>query len=219
MPFFGLSLVRGLVYAALLERLRPRQMVGTDALQAVSPDQPVRLLRTTVVEHRVVDTNATSQYMTCVMGLSMVALCPLSPLALIYNAAVPLRQQERIRVVVQLYEIPRHELDDRLVIPADSVHPLVDTRGLKPLLKREFETDATGEQGIFTSATDGWFLPQEEREERLVLPFAAYLEQVIASTAVDATAVGVGVTVAGDDPAAVPSASGDDEDAQGLHAY
>jgi len=218
-PFFAQPHVRRQVYAALLARLQPRQMVGTDALPALSPDQPVRLLRTTVVEHRVVDTNSTSQYMTCVLGLSMVALCPLSPLALIYNAAVPLRQQEHIRVVVQLYEVPRHELDDRLVTPADSVHPLVDTRGLKPLLQREFETDATGEQGIFSSAMDGWFMPQQEREERLVLPFAAYLEQVIASTAVDAQGVGTNTIVGSGVPAPTSPVGDDAADEQGLHAY
>jgi len=205
-PFFAQPHVRREVYKQLLDKGLTRKIVGTDALVSGAPEGGVRIVRTTVAEHRATDNNFFWQYMACAFGAGF--LCP--PLW-IYNAVEPLRQTEQIRVVVQLFEIPSSEVAARLITRPDSAHPYIDTRGLEPMLLREFETTAVGEQGLVTSMADGLFMDQESREQRLVSPLVEYLEEAITLTASGGVSVASGRSGGGPSAEATGAAS--------THAY
>ncbi|MBN2358202.1 MAG: hypothetical protein JXR83_02035 [Deltaproteobacteria bacterium] len=182
-PYFAQPGIRKRVHGQVLE-----QLASKFKLVAPTAGEDFYLVRTTVAEHKETDSNAMWQYISCIGPVAFFVLCPISPLAWIYNALVPVRSEQQIRLIVQLFRIPSAEAKARTVAVPDSIYPLVNTDGLQPVAQREFLAQGQGEAGIWNY----WFVAAEERDKLMTGALAEYtsaaIGQVVASVGTDSGA-------------------------------
>jgi hypothetical protein len=182
-PYFAQPSIRKRIHGQVLE-----QLAGSLKLVTPTAGEDFYLVRTTIAEHKVTDTNSFWQYMACLMPVAVFVICPISPLAWIYNAVVPVRSEEKIRLIVQIFRIPTGEAKARTVAVPDSIYPLINTEGLQPVAQREFNAVGQGEAGIWNYM----FASAEEREKALTEAMAGYVavavKQVVANIGSDGSA-------------------------------
>jgi len=176
-PYFAQPSSRKRVHQQVLE-----QLAGKYKLVVPTAGDDFYLVRTTIAEHKVTDTNTFSQFFACFGGLAF--LCP--P-AWIYNALVPVRSEEQIRIVVQMFRIPSGEAKARAVAVPGAIYPLINTDGLQPVAQREFNAVGQGEAGIWNYM----FASAEERDKALTGALAEYttaaISSVVASVGADSS--------------------------------
>lgn len=160
-PFFAQPNVRRKMHEQVVDKLKEH---GVTVVHPI-PEQPVLVVRTTIVEQKEIDSNRVFQILACMLGAGF--LCP--PLW-IYNLAVPVRTELAIRAVVQFFEIPASEVAQRQILSPGSLFPVFNTQGLQPLAQRQLDTEAVDEHGL----VDGW-LNSKSYEDTYIEVYSNYL--------------------------------------------
>ncbi len=136
-PFLAKQENRRALHKMVLRSLAADGLLGTSDIPPSPPDN-ILVARTTVLDHRVIDSNALWQRLSCVGAVFGLLFPPLYAFGL-YNAIVPITYDEVVTFSVQVFDIPAAEVNQRRRQGPAGVEPVFDVQGLVPVAQKEFE--------------------------------------------------------------------------------
>jgi len=109
-------------------------------------EQPLFLVRTTIVKQKVEKNNMWIHYMACFGGLAF--LCPPAWLVHVF---LPVKIETSVEAVIQIFEIPAAEVMERQILKPGALYPLFNTQGLQVLAQGPLDTRVFMERGFMNA--------------------------------------------------------------------